>query len=167
MFLKPENLRRREPGQDGIAQRADRLLHSSELLRDLVALGHSGGIAPEFGWPDDFARGIERNEAVLLSAHPYGFHLGRHRFGLAQRDANGAGRSVAPRMWMLLLCPRWQIRNQTVFLRRRRQHFPITRVHHQDLGGLRAAIDAKQERSHNSGSQTETTDTKVEERWKG
>src|ERR1051326_9083106 len=56
-------------------------------------------------------------------------------------------RCQAGAIWMLLLRSRWQLRNQLVLLRRRRYHFPVASIQYQRLRGLRAAIDAKQERS--------------------
>ena len=148
VLLQPENLGRGEAGQDGVAERANGLLEPAELLGDLVALGGGGGVAPELGRADDLAVLVERHEAVLLAADADGLDLGGGRFGLAERAADGGGGGVAPGVRMLLLGAGRQVGNQVVFLRRRGEDFPVAGIHDEDLGGLRAAVNAEQECSH-------------------
>src|SRR5215831_7098144 len=85
---------------------------------------------------------------MLLSADADGFHLCSHGPGLTQRATYATRGRIAPRMRMLLLCPRRQPRNQIVLLTRRGQNLPIPRIHDQHFGGLRAAIDAQNQTPH-------------------
>ena len=116
MLFQPENLRGRETGQDGVAQRANGFLQPAKPLRDFVALRGGGGVAPQFRRANDLACLIQRHKPVLLPAHADGFHLGGNRFGLPQRPANRAGGGLAPGVRMLFLRAGGQIRNQFVFL---------------------------------------------------
>ena len=86
---------------------------------------------------------VERHKAVLLAADADGLDLGGDRFGLAQRAADGGGGGVAPGVRMLLLGAGRQIGNQVIFLRRRGEDFAVAGVHDEDLGGLRAAVNAE------------------------
>ena len=150
MLLEPKNFGGSEAGQNGIAQRANGLLESAEFAHDFIALGGGGGVAPEFGRAYDFSVFVEWNEPMLLTAYADRLDLGRHSFGLPQRAPNTAGSGITPRVRVLFLCPRRQIRNQIVFLRRRRQDLAVARVHDENFGRLGAAINAQQKRSHAS-----------------
>ena len=152
VLFEPKDLRSRVAGQHRVADGADRPLGAAEFRGDFLALGGSRSVAPEFGRSNHFARLIERNETVLLTAHPDGPDLGGAGLGLPQRLPHGAGRRLAPGVRMLLLGPWRQTGDQIVCLRRGGEDFAIARVHDQGLGRLRAAVDADEECSHfNSG----------------
>ncbi len=86
---------------------------------------------------------VERNEAVLLAAHADGFDFGGDGFGLAQGAADGAGGGVAPGVRVLLFGAGRQVGDQVIRLCRGGEDFAVARVHDEDLGGLRAAVNAE------------------------
>ena len=93
MFFQPENFRSGEAGQNGVAECADGCFQSAELLRDFIAFGGGGGVAPEFGRADDFAVFSSGNKAMLLAADADGFDFGgRDALACSRRSAsNGLG----------------------------------------------------------------------------
>ena len=143
MIFEPENFRRGEAGQDGVAQGFDGRFRPAELLGDLIAFGGGGGVAPKFGGTDDFALVIQRHKAVLLAADADGFDFGGRQLWPA-RKAWRMALAVASRQvcGMLLLRAGREIGDQIVGLRGGGQDLAVLRIHDQHLGGLRAAIDA-------------------------
>ncbi|MDB6125640.1 MAG: hypothetical protein JWQ71_4633, partial [Pedosphaera sp.] len=136
------NFGRGEAGQDSIAQGFDGGFGASKFFGDFIALSHRGGVAPELGGTDDFAFVIQGNEPMLLAADADGFDFGSAGLSGAQGLANGTAGGVAPGMRVLLLCAGREVGDQIVNLRGGGKDFAVLGVHHQYLGGLRAAIDA-------------------------
>ena len=148
VIFEPENFRRGEAGQDGVAERLERLLWPAQLLGDLSALCCRRGVAPEFGGADHFSGLVQRHEAVLLSAHPDGLHLGGVCLRAAQCLSYGARRGLAPGVGMLLLRSGRQVGNQLVGLHAGAENLAGPGVNDKSLGGLGAAVDADQKCSH-------------------
>ena len=142
MFLEPKNFTGGEAGEHRVAEFLERALEAAELGHNLVALGGGGGVAPQLGRADDGAFFVERHEAVLLAADTNRAHLAGGGPGLFQRGADARLGSVDPVGGVLLLRAGGEPANQAVSLRAFAEDFAVVCVHHQRLGGLRAAIDA-------------------------
>jgi hypothetical protein len=148
VVLQPENFRRGEPRQDGIADGPDGFFETTEFGGELVAFSHGGGVTPKFSRADDFAFVIERDETMLLAADADGHDFRGVGLGGAQGLADGSGGGVSPRVRMLFLRAGREIGDQIVSSRARAKHLAGAGVHDERLGGLRAAINANQEISH-------------------
>ena len=116
--------------------------------QEAEALIQEGRIVTTVTIPPDFDTRIQRNEPMLLAADTDRFDLRGNRSRLPQRSPDPARGGLAPRMWMLFLGARRQVRKQLIFLARRRQHLAIPRIDHQNFRRLRTAIDANDEISH-------------------
>src|SRR6185369_3745594 len=104
---------------------------------DFSALRRGGGVAPEFGGPDDGSAFIERNETVLLAADANGFDFsgaGLRRFE-SLADAFGSG--SAPDFRMLFFGSGRKIGDESIGLRGGTEHGAIPPIHYQHLGRLR------------------------------
>ena len=85
---------------------------------------------------------VERHEAVLLAADTDRTHLAGVGPGLFQRRADARLGGVDPVGGVLLLRTGGEAADQAVSLRAFAEDFAVVCVHHQRLGGLRAAVDA-------------------------
>ena len=147
-LFQPENFRSGEARQHGVARRANRGFEPAEPGHNFVALGRRRGVAPELGRPNDLAVSIERDEAMLLSAHADGLDLARTRLRQRQGLANGFLCRVTPGLRVLFLRAGRKVGNQFVTFCRRGDDLAGVRVEDEDLGGLRSAVDADQKCSH-------------------
>ena len=84
-----------------------------------VISSHSAtvGVAPEFRRANDFAFGIEGNEAVLLATDADGFDFAADGLGLAEGLADSTCGSIAPCVGVLFLRAGRQVGQQVVSLR--------------------------------------------------
>jgi hypothetical protein len=150
MIFEPQDLRSGESGQHGVAKGANGFFHTAQGLHDRSTFGNGRGIAPELGGADNLALRIERDESVLLATYADRLHFGGDGACLAQGTSYATGGRLTPGVRMLFLCSRREVRNQFIFLRRRREHFAVPRIDHQDFGRLGAAINTNDEASHGS-----------------
>ena len=79
LAFEPQDFGGGEAGQHGVANLLRWRADAAQLVHDLVALRGGGGVAPQFGGPDDVALLVQGNEAVLLAADADGGDLRRRR----------------------------------------------------------------------------------------
>ena len=112
-------------------------------LLSFTTVGGGGGVAPKFGGPNDFALFIEWHKPVLLPTNANALHLARAGLGLLEGSLEGGGGGFAPSLRVLFLRAGRQSADELVGALGAAEHFAILGIHHQCLGGLRAAIDAE------------------------
>ena len=147
MPLEPEDLGGCETRQDGIADGLMGFLGPTQRGGDFGALRSCHGVAPQLGRADHPILRIERHESVLLAADTDGDDFRSLGLGRLEGGLNGPGSGPHPLGGVLLLGSGREPGQETVRGRALPQNAAGARVDNQCLGGLRAGIDADEERT--------------------
>ena len=147
MPLQPKNLGSGEPRQNGIAEGLMSFLGPTHRGRDLRALRSRHRVAPQLGRADHSVLRVERHKSVLLTADTDGDDFRCLGLGGFQGRLDGTGRGPYPLSRVLFLGSGREPRQEAVGGRALPQDAAGDRVDNQRLGGLRAGIDADEERT--------------------
>ena len=143
VLLQPKNLWRGKAGQNIISREGDCFFTTSELDADFVALGGSGGVAPELGGADDSVIGIERHEAVLLTGDAYAGNLGFAGTEIGKDFLHGLREGIPPDGGILLEVAGGQSLYQPIGCAGGGDDFSGITVESDSFQALRATINAE------------------------
>ncbi len=132
MIPDPDDLRRREAGQGGVARKLAKALCAADGPGDPAAFVPSPLVAPEDGRPKDLVLLVEQHEPVHLASEPHAPDIGRlHTPALARPPygVDGGG----PPVRRVLFRPVRVRGVQGIGLSRGRNDGPVL-VHNDDLG---------------------------------
>ncbi len=142
-MFQPKQLGRGVARQHRVADLLDQPFRSAEFLVEFFALRLGRDVAPELGRPERIARFVERDEAVLLAAHPDRFDLAAPFAQFFETFGDGFGGGVDPDSRILFDMPGRQALDRAVGALRERDDFAGLDIEDQRLRALGAAIDSE------------------------
>ncbi len=154
LLLHPQQLGNRVARRDDDTEALQGTLFTAQPVEQALILRSRLRVAPELGRAQDAARGIERDQAMLLPGDTNAQHGAAVDPGLGQSCRGSAGESGGP-LPGVLLAPAVGPADQIVAGRALAEHASAAGVEQQRLGALGTAIDPEKHAGSLTASATD------------